>query len=200
MYYELRWYHVTHVLIGCEFFPYWMWFFPLLDVSFYLGGYKVKQLWIQRNGRNYLYEIQETKEAKNYLDLIMKNYELYEIQKEENPNEILEGFIQLFKEEEDYTVRKFEEKNKKFICYVPSALNSIMEEGLIQLDTIVDTLLQKEDMETLNFVGHYLVLSHWKEKNFDYCNMNVSIKNTIGYYKLFKAIEQEMDKNKVLIK
>ncbi len=160
----------------------------------------MKQLWIQRNGRNYLYEIQETKEAKNYLDLIMKNYELYEIQKEENPNEILEGFIQLFKEEEDYTVRKFEEKNKKFICYVPSALNSIMEEGLIQLDTIVDTLLQKEDMETLNFVGHYLVLSHWKEKKFDYCNMNVSIKNTIGYYKLFKAIEQEMDKNKVLIK
>ena len=173
------------------------------ECGFYLGGYKVKQLWIQKNGRNYLYEVKETKEAKNYLDLIMKNYELYEIKKEDDPNEILEGFIQLFKENaerENYTLRKFEEKNKKCICYVPSALNSIMEEGLIQLDTIVDTLLQKEDMETLAFVGHYLVLSHWKEKEFDICNMDLSIRNAIGYYKLFKTLEQEMSKNKILMK
>lgn len=163
----------------------------------------MKQLWIQKNGKNYLYELQETKEAKNYLDLIMKNYELYEIQKEEDPNEILEGFTELFKEnakEEHYTFRKFEEKNKKCICYVPSTLNSIMEDGMIQLDSMVNELIEKEELETLSYLGSYLDSSRWKEKDFESCDWEMSIQNTIGYYKLFKTLEQEMNKNKMLMK
>ena len=45
-----------------------------------------------------------------------------------------------------------------------------------------------------------LILDFLKEKNFDICNMDLSIRNAIGYYKLFKTLEQEMDKNKILMK